>query len=78
VSVAALAGLALAVAFTRLYLGRHYLTDVVAGLVLGGTWAWSVTGVAREAPWATVSRVVLRRRRRSVGSCEGTRFPQER
>jgi undecaprenyl-diphosphatase len=47
-SVAGLAGLALAVAFSRLYLGRHYLTDVVAGVVLGGIWAWSVNGVAHR------------------------------
>jgi hypothetical protein len=43
---ASLAALAMAVAFSRLYLGRHYLTDVLAGLVLGGTWAWSVGRVA--------------------------------
>jgi undecaprenyl-diphosphatase len=37
--VAAAATVALLVAFSRLYLGVPYPTDVVAGLVIGGAWA---------------------------------------
>jgi undecaprenyl-diphosphatase len=57
-----LAALAAAVAFSRLYLGRHYLTDVVTGLVLGGGWAISVSVVAHQ--------------RRSRPQCAGPVSPQ--
>lgn len=40
---------ALLVAFTRLALGVHYLTDVVAGLLLGG--AWLAVTAALLVPW---------------------------
>jgi membrane-associated phospholipid phosphatase len=39
--------IALAVAATRVYLGVHYLTDVVAGLLLGWSWALLVLYWAR-------------------------------
>jgi membrane-associated phospholipid phosphatase len=32
--------LALVVAFSRMYLNRHFLSDVVAGALIGATWAW--------------------------------------
>jgi membrane-associated phospholipid phosphatase len=32
--------LALLVAFSRMYLNRHFLSDVVAGALIGTTWAW--------------------------------------
>jgi undecaprenyl-diphosphatase len=31
------------IAFSRLYLSMHYLTDVFGGLLLGGFWLWFVT-----------------------------------
>lgn len=40
---------ALLVAFTRLALGVHYLTDVVAGMLLGG--AWLAVMAALLMPW---------------------------
>lgn len=42
-------GWALLVAFTRLALGVHYLTDVVAGVLLGG--AWLAVMAALLVPW---------------------------
>jgi len=39
-----LAGLVLAITFSRLYLGVHYLTDVAGGLAAGG--AWLILGTA--------------------------------
>jgi undecaprenyl-diphosphatase len=35
----------LAIGFARVYLGVHYLSDVVAGVLLGAVWA-IVVGVA--------------------------------
>lgn len=42
-------GWALLVAFSRLALGVHYLTDVVAGVMLGG--AWLAVMAALLVPW---------------------------
>jgi membrane-associated phospholipid phosphatase len=39
--------IALGVAWSRVYLGVHYPTDVAAGLLLGWVWALLVFGWAR-------------------------------
>ncbi|MFC7167387.1 phosphatase PAP2 family protein [Halospeciosus flavus] len=42
------AGIAVFVSFTRLFLGVHYLLDVVVGLLLGAAFAWTVVRLTRE------------------------------
>lgn len=47
---------ALAIGFSRLYLGVHWLSDVVGGFVLGAAWlsvTLSAVAVWRRSPWAT-------------------------
>jgi undecaprenyl-diphosphatase len=58
VTVAVAAGWSMAMAFSRLYLGVHYASDVVAGLIAGAAWV-AVCVSAIE---------VIRRRRRSVSA----------
>lgn len=45
---AALALLIALIAFSRLYLGVHYLSDVIAGLLVGGIFAWIGTVIAAK------------------------------
>ncbi|HEX2239745.1 MAG TPA: phosphatase PAP2 family protein [Actinomycetota bacterium] len=47
--VAAVAGLVLAIGFTRLALGVHYITDVLGGFVLGA--AWLIASTAAFSIW---------------------------
>jgi membrane-associated phospholipid phosphatase len=52
VAVAGLAGLVLAISLSRVYLGVHYITDVIAGCIAGLLWADAVA----------LSAALLRRR----------------
>ncbi len=47
-SVSALALLIVLVAFSRLYLGVHYLSDVIVGLLLGGAFAYIGSSFVRK------------------------------
>jgi len=62
-TVVAVTGLVLLIGFTRLALGVHYLTDVVAGFVLGA--AWLTVCVAIFSLWR------IDRGRRPVDPLEG-------
>jgi undecaprenyl-diphosphatase len=40
--------LILLIGFSRLYLGVHFLTDVLAGFALGAAWVWIAVKIARS------------------------------
>jgi undecaprenyl-diphosphatase len=57
--------LALGVGVSRIYLGYHYLTDVVGGLMAGTAWLLVVGAAFRARPswwtWGTVKREIRKR-----------------
>ena len=50
VVTAAAAVLVAAIAFTRVALGVHWLSDVVVGALLGAAWAWAMARVLLPSP----------------------------
>lgn len=72
--------LAAVVAYSRVHLGVHYWTDVVAGAILGATVAWWVVAVrrrrsAREAPPRTRPRSRPRSSPRRTAARSDARHP---
>ena len=51
----AMAGLAALIAFSRIYVGVHYPTDVVAGALLGAACAWLVLAGRHPSTWSRPS-----------------------
>jgi undecaprenyl-diphosphatase len=55
-----LVGLAVVIGVARVYNGQHETTDVIAGWILGGLWAWTVativTGLERRTASAPAGR----------------------
>lgn len=64
--------LALGVGLSRIYLGYHYLTDVVGGLMAGTAWLLVVGAAFRARPnwwtWGTVKREIRKRSGRSAAA----------
>lgn len=61
-AVAGLAGLALVIGVARVYNRQHDATDVLAGWILGGLWAWAVArfGGGRDHRHPTADRMTGR------------------
>ena len=62
VSVGGAAVLVILIGFARVYLGAHYLSDVVGGFVAGGAWLSAVI-----AGWETIGRRGMASRRGQAG-----------
>jgi membrane-associated phospholipid phosphatase len=58
VCVGGTALLVVAIGFTRLYLGMHYLSDVLAGYAVGLAWLLVVTIIRETRPFIAVSSVM--------------------
>ena len=63
-----------AVAVSRLYLGAHWLTDVVAALGLGACWVWTTVRLVGERGWSDVSSLVAPARMSAATSRRLTTF----
>ncbi len=56
-----LTALIASIAFSRMYLGVHYLSDVIAGLALGGACMWlGITALAKLETWKTSGTLTAR------------------
>ncbi len=53
------------VAYSRVYVGVHYPSDVLAGLVLGGMWGWAATALFVSVEERTARWISQRRSRRN-------------
>lgn len=59
--VTTLGGLTLLIAFSRIYLGVHYLSDVAAGVIIGGGFAWLGSWIATMLREWEVSNTIIAR-----------------